>query len=256
MRRKKEIKLKEVVEDTLIAIGDVHGLTKWRKIVEAHPAANCYVFLGDYSDPYGTTISDEKVIDNLIDIINFKKTYPERVVLLLGNHDMHYIIPTLSKGSRYNVSLAMMLRDLYEGNKDLFQLAFACNHLLFTHAGVSKSWFENFGGNLTESVADQLLARRDDPAMLQCGFLRGGHSDYGGPLWADIGEFCLAELLPGYVQIVGHNRVTSIQVVGESIATTGYIVFCDSLHRDNFLVVEGPSSEEPNFYEDNLRKKE
>jgi glutamate racemase len=34
-----------------IAIGDVHGLTYWKGIVDSNP--NClYVFLGDYLDPY------------------------------------------------------------------------------------------------------------------------------------------------------------------------------------------------------------
>lgn len=253
MKRMKEVQLKEEVADKVIAIGDVHGLTKWRKVVAAHPEASRYVFLGDYCDPYGSSITDEKVVSNLIDIIHFKKKYPERVVLLLGNHDMHYIHPGLAKGSRFNVALAMMLHDLYVGNKDLFQPAFACHRLLFTHAGVSRSWFENFGGSLTESVADQLNERRDDPSLLQCGILRGGPADYGGPLWADVDEFCVEELLPNYVQIVGHNRVTSIQVVGESIPSTGYIVFCDSLYRDNFLVVVNPASEEPEFFEDNLK---
>lgn len=138
---------------------------------------------------------------------------------------------------------------------ECFQPAFACHHVLFSHAGVSQSWFEQFGGDLSRSVADQLNERRDDSALLQCGILRGGPSDFGGPLWADIEEFCVEELLPGYVQVVGHNRVTSIRVEGESIATTGYIVFCDSLYRNNFLVIERASSEEPDFYEDNLMKK-
>ena len=256
MRKKKEIILKEEQEDQLIAVGDIHGLTKWRKVVAAYPAARRYVFLGDYCDPYGTTITDEKVVDNLIDIIDFKKKYPDRVVLLLGNHDVHYMVPASSKGSRYNPSLAMMLADLFTGNKELFQVAFGCNQLLFTHAGISFSWFDEFGGDLTRSIADQINERKDDAKLMQCSFLRGGYADNGGPFWADIEEFAEEELLPGYVQIVGHNRVSTIQVKGESTATTGHIVFCDSLYRDNFLVVNHPASEEPDFYEDNLKKKD
>lgn len=254
MRKKKEIELKEEVEDTLVAIGDIHGLTKWRKVVEIYPAASRYVFLGDYCDPYGSTIKDEKVVDNLIDIIDFKKKYPERVVLLWGNHDMHYLNPSLPKGSRFNVSLVMILHDLFTANESLFMYAFACNHLLFTHAGVLKSWFEEFGGDLSRPVADQLNTRKDKRILLQCSFLRGGSDNHGGPLWADIDEFGVDELLPGYVQLVGHNRVTSIRVEGESTTDTGHIVFCDSLYRDHFLVVERPASEEPDFYEDNLKK--
>ncbi|MCD8262709.1 MAG: hypothetical protein LUD15_15580 [Bacteroides sp.] len=34
-----------------IAIGDIHGLTTWKGIVEKHPDCKI-VFLGDYLDPY------------------------------------------------------------------------------------------------------------------------------------------------------------------------------------------------------------
>ena len=268
MRKNQEITLSAEVEDKLIAIGDIHGLTQWQKVVEAHPTANHYVFLGDYCDPYGTTIQDETVVDNLINILAFKHKYPERVVLLLGNHDMHYLIPSLPKGSRYNLSLAMMLHDLFENNQTSFQTAFACNRLLFTHAGITSSWLQVFRGKSeplgtdesiqgdlsAQSLARQLNERTDDPVMMQCSFLRGGFSNYGGPFWADIEEFTEDELLPGQVQIVGHNRVSSIEVKGASIATTGYIIFCDSLYRDHFLVVEHPTSEEPDIYEDHLKK--
>lgn len=237
-----------------IVIGDIHGLTTWRKVINRHPDALRYVFLGDYCDPYGTSITDEQVVDNFIDIINFKKMYPERVILLLGNHDIHYLLSDAPQGSRYNLSLSMMLNDLFAGNKACFQLAYGCKRLLFTHAGVLKSWLEEFSTDKTQSVADQINERSDDQALWQCCLLRGGLSLYGGPLWADIEEFTTDELLPGLVQMVGHNRVSTIELKGRSILSTGIIVFCDSLHQDNYLVVENPLDEEPLFYEGNLSK--
>lgn len=42
----KEEKMKPIV-----AIGDVHGLEKWRSIVDEHEDCTI-VFLGDYLDPY------------------------------------------------------------------------------------------------------------------------------------------------------------------------------------------------------------
>lgn len=35
----------------IVAIGDVHGLEKWRSIVDEHEDCTI-VFLGDYLDPY------------------------------------------------------------------------------------------------------------------------------------------------------------------------------------------------------------
>ena len=36
----------------VILIGDIHGRTIWKQIVERHPDADHYVFFGDYFDPY------------------------------------------------------------------------------------------------------------------------------------------------------------------------------------------------------------
>ena len=46
------------------------------------------VFLGDYVDSF--TISNIASYENLKDIIRLKKRDPNKVVLLLGNHDIQY----------------------------------------------------------------------------------------------------------------------------------------------------------------------
>lgn len=71
----------------VIAIGDIHGSTKWRNIIDGNKDAQI-VFLGDYLDPYVEYDCDE-ILDNLIEIIDFKRNNKDRVVLLLGNHDLH-----------------------------------------------------------------------------------------------------------------------------------------------------------------------
>ena len=256
MYKKEELKLTEPVADRLVVIGDVHGLTSWRDVVVSHPDAR-FVFLGDYCDSYRTETSaptDEEVIDNFIDMIDFKKQYPERVTLLLGNHDLHYLLPDIPKCTRYNLGLSMMLNDLFEGNASLFERVYACNRLIFTHAGVLRSWFvDDFGGDLSLPVDQQIKACEDPYLLMQCSYVRGGLSNHGGIYWADKDEFLKAELLPGYIQIAGHNRVRSIKVIGDS-ATTGHLIFCDSLYRDNYLVIDHPSAEQPEFYAASINK--
>ena len=85
---------------TIIPIPDIHGLTKWKNIVEEFSNIDKFVFLGDYLDPY-QNISEEDLINNLLQIINFKITHPHQVELLLGNHDTHYFCsPILNHLSR------------------------------------------------------------------------------------------------------------------------------------------------------------
>ena len=72
-----------------IVFGDIHGSTYWQEVVNEHPAYR-YIFLGDYLDPY-EDIPRHQLIKNLKKIIQLKKKRNDDVILLVGNHDLHYI---------------------------------------------------------------------------------------------------------------------------------------------------------------------
>ena len=189
------------MEKATIAIGDVHGLDLWRDVVEAHPECRV-VFLGDYLDPF-FYMSKVRLLENLREIIDFKRSRPEDSVLLMGNHDLHYF----------------------------------CGEYLFTHAGVSQLWFDyDFCGDASRSVAEQLNNPAADqvPALLRVGYARGGRAcDTGGIFWADKSE--LEEPLYGFTQIVGHNRVA--EVTEHTGPGGGKIVFCDCLRNGLYLYI-------------------
>lgn len=71
----------------IITIGDIHGYAKWRDI-ETDNNETTIVFLGDYLNPYGSYDYDD-ILNNLADIIDYKRNNMERVILLLGNNDLH-----------------------------------------------------------------------------------------------------------------------------------------------------------------------
>lgn len=218
-----------------IIIGDVHGSTYWKEIVEEHPECN-YVFLGDYLDPY-EKVNDTTLLKNLQDIISFKNANPNGVILLLGNHDLHYFIKEALSCSRFNYALAPNISKIFQANSHLFQFAYQVDSNLFTHAGVNHSWFvDDFKGDITKNIADQLNNPTPDQfaALFQCGFFRGSYANrVGGIFWADIRE--LREPLQGYTQIVGHNRVQDIL---EYTNNGGRIIFCDCLFNKRFLQIE------------------
>jgi hypothetical protein len=222
-----------------IAIGDIHGLSAWKNIVEETPHVR-YVFLGDYTDPYHP-MRDRDIIDNLQDILNFKLTNPEDVILLFGNHDLHYFTEDIYISSRFNIRIASQLGKIFVENAHLFQFAFQDGNYLFTHAGVSQEWFYNdFKGDISRNIAMQINNPTPEQvhSLCRCGEARGGHSgDYGGIFWADISE--LDNPLPPYIQIVGHNQVTDIV---ERENNGGKIIFCDCLSRGKYLFIEEDDS--------------
>ena len=223
------------MEKATIAIGDVHGLDLWRDVVEAHPGCRV-VFLGDYLDPYGY-VHKGKLLDNLRAIIELKRNRPEDVVLLLGNHDLHYFCEDACVGTRFDMEIAEAASWMFLNNIGLFQYAFQDGEYLFTHAGVSQLWFDyDFCGDASRSVAEQLNNPAADQvaALHRVGSARGGCAcDTGGIFWADKSE--LEEPLCGFTQIVGHNRVA--EVTGHTGSGGGKIVFCDCLRNGLYLYI-------------------
>ena len=220
-----------------IVIGDVHGLTYWKKAVEENPDSRI-VFVGDYLDPY-EKIPNEQLINNLNEIIQLKKERSDDVILLLGNHDLHYFCLDILPGSsgRYNYEIEKEVEMIFNDNQDLFAYAFQDGNQLFTHAGVAHGWFMNeFKGDLAKNIADQLNNPLPEQkcALHQAGEARGGSwCSVGGIFWADISE--LGNPLQGFKQYVGHNRVDDIRVQTKN---GGQITFCDCLYNEKYLKLD------------------
>lgn len=131
-------------------IGDIHGRNSWRQLVRTDMIN---IFLGDYLDPYDRddlqAVSAE--YDNLQDIIRFKQQHPE-TILLLGNHDLHYLWD--EHYSRYNDEHAERYAQLIREHLHLFQAAYAIgDRVLVTHAGVTRPWLQFAGISEQQSVS-------------------------------------------------------------------------------------------------------
>lgn len=218
-----------------IAIGDIHGRTNWKKIVEEHPNDRI-VFLGDYCDPYDP-VRNFDVLSNLLDIIELKTRRKDDIILLLGNHDMHYLYGNFPVGTRYNEGIAELIKCLFEERREYFQFAYQEDNTLYTHAGVSNSWwkyyFKGVTGEGAPSFADQLNNPSDEQlkAMFLVGYVRGGSVNHGGIFWADLQETCNNQL-PGVHQVVGHTQMESMQTVSQAEDTS--ITYCDCLSQDEY----------------------
>ena len=219
-----------------IVIGDVHGSTYWKKAVEENPDSRI-IFVGDYLDPY-EKISNEQLVNNLKEIIQLKKDKLDDVILLLGNHDLHYFCPDVPGSSgRYNKEIEEEVKAIFEDDLNLFTYAFQDGSRLFTHAGVAHDWFINdFKGDIMKNIADQLNNPLPEQvyALHQAGEARGGSwFSVGGIFWADISE--LDNPLQGYKQYVGHNRVDDIRVRTKN---EGQITFCDCLYNEKYFKLD------------------
>lgn len=238
--------------DKIIAIGDIHGQKLWENITARHKDPTI-VFLGDYCDPYDTAIDDDATIANLEKIISFKKENPERTVLLLGNHDLHYFEKRAKTGARFNKNICMELMLIFKENKELFQYVWQHGNIIFSHAGISAKWFvHEFKGDISENIEKQITdpARfgNDAEALFSCGPARGGDDFFGGIFWADYKE-TMNDYLPGIIQVVGHSRVREIFMKRKTDdkTYTGGIIYCDCLQTGNYLMIDCTKSNDSRF---------
>lgn len=204
----------------IIIVPDVHGRTFWRKLI-AENNFDKVIFLGDYGDPYGYEgITHEDALSELRDIITFKKNNPDKVVLLLGNHDLHYIDDKFAC-SRYSYQNRHRYKELIYGNIDLFQVAYEYEQndqkYLFTHAGVTKGWFDilclhkPYSENAAKYIND--VSQAEQILLGFISYWRGGRHQYGSCMWADLREHDGVGAFPNYIQIFGHSQQENDPVI-------------------------------------------
>lgn len=212
-----------------MTISDLHGRTCWKNFGDINsllvnsntPEYDKYIFIGDYVDSF--TVSNDVIKENLIEIISFKKMYPDNVILLWGNHDVEYLINKpwlpIPKGlvTGFRPEMHYDLYEIFNENKELFQISYQIQNYIWTHAGIHDGYYKfillsKLKKNISEdelknkNVADILNFCFDIkfPNIFDCGFYRGGRSRIGGPLWCDFLEL-YKKPLSGYHHIVGHS---------------------------------------------------
>lgn len=126
-----------------ISIGDIHGRDYWKSI---NPDEyDKIIFVGDYTDSF--VYPDIHILNNLLDIIAFKENYPDKVVLLLGNHDTDNYMVGRAKCSGFRSEMYSALNKLFKRKENLFDLAFGIKtedfEYLWTHAGIHSGWYKH-----------------------------------------------------------------------------------------------------------------
>ena len=183
---------------------DIHGRVFWKYSIEHKDEFDKIIFLGDYLDAYSPDLL-LKEEDNFKEIIQFKKDNPDKVILLLGNHDCHYINDKIYEASRYNSFKHNSYQKLFLDNIDLFQLIYIYNKYLFSHAGVYQKWMD-----LNKLTLKDLLDCDLDKlskSLNWIDYFRGGFYDVGSCIWADIRDSGTEKLLKGYYHIFGHTQL-------------------------------------------------
>lgn len=226
-----------------LVCGDLH--TKYHLLDSIRELGHQFdkvVFLGDYVDEWGT-IADANY--NLLwGLIDYKEEYPDKVVLLLGNHDLSEWMPYDFQCSGFNTSTHNLISGIFEEYSKLFQMAYSQDNYLMTHAGLTTDWAKQVGltadKNSKDTVAlqyatklNQMFESRLDEAshftaFAQAGGARGGIGN-PSPIWADKAEL-IARPVPFVNQIVGHTPVSTVHSheFKNGDGSENHLWFCDT----------------------------
>lgn len=222
----------------LIAIGDIHGRDIWKEIVNQE-FDKC-VFIGDYFDSFD--IPGDVQLNNFLDIIEFKKNNVDKVVLLIGNHDFHYL-DFNEHYSGFQTGYQFQIKELLNKNLDYLQMAYQYDKYLFTHAGISIQWLKNngwIGENYVNYVND--LWKYKPNSFKFVGYSPYGDDKNASPIWIRPNSLRSANydsLRIENIQIVGHTRqIGGIDIEGKT--TGGRYYFIDVLDNQNkqYLIID------------------
>lgn len=214
----------------ILIIPDVHGRPFWHYAEEHGEDFDKIIFLGDYVDPYSEEhISPLDALNEFKVILDFYEAHPDKVVLLLGNHDLHYYSShylDICACDRYDEVHADQLHALFTRENIPFQLAheetIGNRRYLFTHAGVTEPWLRCNRRRIGQPDASHLNRLLDTnegiDTLAQAGLIRGGYHPTGSIVWADSDEIALSRPLPNVYQIFAHSQ----QLYGRPIITDNY----------------------------------
>jgi hypothetical protein len=232
------LKLNTIYMKTIV-IGDIHAKTIWKDLV-ANTEADKIVFLGDYFDTFEDTSTTLQVA-NFKAILQFKRDNPDRVVLLLGNHEYHYLESVKFvrySGHQYNCELITEVLNVALAEK-LIQVCYKHDKYLFSHAGVTKTWLASTNyvdtTPIDEHINDMLYSN-----IQAFNFKYGvNRSPYGddivqSPIWVRPISL-LEDRIDEYIQVVGHTAVDTIKNIAPTTEPPIYLV--DILDRSNDILL-------------------
>lgn len=201
----------------ILCIGDIHGKNIWEEILEKENDFDKVIFIGDYFDSFDIPFIEQ--YNNFKKIIEFKELNKEKVILLIANHDYHYIkLNPQPRYSGFQENHFLQINECIEENiknKNL-QMSYSIGEYIFTHAGITKTWLNKVGfdkdvhKNIPDFVNELFYNK-----PIQFSF--DGYDTYGdnitqSPIWVRPRSL-LSDKIDRFKQVVGHSRVSKIKEI-------------------------------------------
>lgn len=225
-----------------IVIGDIHGKDCWKKIVkhyESEPDVK-FIFLGDFWESYD--IEYEYQYQNFIEIINFKSKNIDKVTLLMGNHELHYIIPFTQRFVDYgyqgmhSFEITDVIKDAIK--KGYFEAVKIVDNFIMSHAGLSSDWLNKHflidlkPEDIEKEVNDLLHYKPKEFDSITSGLNEDASCLWIRPRYLEVKTITKKiDAFKDYKQVVGHTWY-SLTPNNSYVSKCGHIYYMDALEYD------------------------
>lgn len=169
-----------------IVIGDPHGRWEFVKQIYDKEQPDEVIILGDYFDSFNIDVyTQRESYEHIIELRKeHLKKYHRGFIMLIGNHDMHYMDEKFGRCSGWNALSASvagypLCRDW---DKEILKMCYIdeINKTIYSHAGVSMNWFKSHCNSLGDI---NILETKAFEFTFKDGGDYFGSSTYSSPLW-------------------------------------------------------------------------
>lgn len=247
----------------VLILGDLEGRSIWKEIIKTE-TPDITVFLGDYVA--SRCVTPEKELETLQEVMDYKESNSDEVILLRGNHDVE---PLYYWGKCYPQAPKLTSEWLIE-NKDRFisntQWIYQIpdTNIICSHAGISKKFLDNVckyfksrdGWDFNIYDTDQLIKHINNIEPCELFGFTGDYFDSCGEspqqpcTWIRPSTLSTCAI-DDYTQVVGHTRIYKPYKYSENPE----IWLCDALDYNGYLVIEDGKFKSKTLYYDNKGNK-
>lgn len=144
----------------IMVVPDIHGTHEWEKAKEIVSQVDKIIFFGDYFDSWENQWPDQG--SNFEKSCDFARKFPDKVILLLGNHCFSYISRSRhgAKVSGHQWEHHDEICKLLFQARDVLRLAWECDGWVFSHAGFSKTAVDHMK-HVMHGLFDEKPTRHD-----------------------------------------------------------------------------------------------
>ncbi len=193
-----------------LILGDIHGHIDFVKQIYEYEIPTDVIILGDYCDSF--KLKPEDIAYCFSELLFLKSNHKHgEFHLLIGNHDLHYMLTSEEYSGKNYLTESMMHETLMNAWDDKILEPYIVdekNKTIYSHAGITKTWLNDWKHKLGDEVNLDSL-RFTFGNTFNC----YGDCPENGFVWVRPSSL-YSDMLDGYKQVVGHTVTEKPVVIG------------------------------------------